>query len=110
MKLLFDHNLSPRLVTRLHDVFPDADHVMNVGLARATDEVVWQYSLMHDYTIVTKDSDFNDLSILRGSPPKVIWLAVGNCTTDVMESTIRKHIITLHQFLSDPSIGLLTLY
>jgi predicted nuclease of predicted toxin-antitoxin system len=110
MKLLFDHNLSRRLVTRLHDVFPDANHVVNVGLDRATDDAVWQYALTHDYTIVTKDSDFNDLSVLRGSPPKVIWLAVGNCTTAIMESTLRKHTITIHQFLNDPSIGLLTLY
>jgi predicted nuclease of predicted toxin-antitoxin system len=30
---------------------------------------------------VFKDSDFSERSVLRGSPPKVIWLRIGNCTT-----------------------------
>ena len=37
MKLLFDENISPRLVAGLSDVFPGSVHVRDVGLARATD-------------------------------------------------------------------------
>ena len=32
--------------------------------------------------IVTKDEDFHRLSVLRGAPPKVVWLRIGNCTTE----------------------------
>jgi predicted nuclease of predicted toxin-antitoxin system len=38
--LLFDQNLSPRLVNRLADLFPGALHVAQVGLDRATDLAV----------------------------------------------------------------------
>lgn len=73
MKLLFDHNLSPRLVSRPADRYPDASHTSLAGLDRATDIAVWLYAQAHAYTIVTKDADFSDASVLRGFPPKVIW-------------------------------------
>ncbi|MFB2882045.1 DUF5615 family PIN-like protein [Floridanema aerugineum] len=31
MKLLFDHNLSPRLINRLADLFPNSSHLFIVG-------------------------------------------------------------------------------
>jgi len=43
LKLLFDANLSPKLVHRLAELFPDSVHVFDTGLARFTsDEVIWQ--------------------------------------------------------------------
>ncbi len=39
--LLFDENVSPRLVGGESDVYPGSVHVRDVGLARATDAVVW---------------------------------------------------------------------
>lgn len=75
--LRFDHHLSVRLVAQLADLFPDARHVTHLGLERATDEQIWPYAATHGCTIVTKDSDFSDLSVLRGAPPQVIWLRLG---------------------------------
>ena len=40
MKLLFDHNLSPRLVARVSDLYPNSNHVYLIGLDQASDEVV----------------------------------------------------------------------
>jgi len=78
MRLLFDHNLSPRLVRGLADRYSDTTHVFLVGLDRASDMAVWTYAQTNDYMIVTKDSDFSDVSVLRGFPPKVIWLRLGS--------------------------------
>jgi predicted nuclease of predicted toxin-antitoxin system len=58
MKLLFDQNLSHRLVERLNDIYPDSTHVREVGLRDADDLVIWQYAGAHGYAIVSKDSDF----------------------------------------------------
>ena len=66
LRLLLDQNLSPRLIPRLADVYPEATHVSLVGLDRATDEVVWEYARAYDCIIVTKDADFGDLAVLRG--------------------------------------------
>lgn len=56
MKLLFDENLSPKLVGMLSDVYPDSTHVRDIGLARGDDEVVWSYAKDHAFVIVSKDA------------------------------------------------------
>jgi predicted nuclease of predicted toxin-antitoxin system len=109
MKLFFDHNLSPRLVQRLADLYPDASHVALVGLERASDTAVWAYAQTNDFIIVTKDSDFNDLSVLRGFPPKVIWLQLGNCTTHDLETALRRNHKAIGDFASDPTVGVLVI-
>src|SRR5262245_28570309 len=109
MRLLFDHNLSPRLVHRLADLYPDTSHVFLVGLDRASDLAVWAYAQTNDYIIVTKDSDFSDVSVLRGFPPKVIWLRLGNCTTSDVERTMRSGFAAIDAFANDPSVGILEL-
>lgn len=57
MKLLFDQNLSHRLLHALHEEYPDSQHVRNIGLAEASDEAVWQHAIQQDFTIITKDAD-----------------------------------------------------
>jgi predicted nuclease of predicted toxin-antitoxin system len=109
MKLFFDHNLSPRLVQRLADLYPNASHVALVGLERASDIAVWTYAQTNDYIIVTKDSDFNDLSVLRGFPPKVIWLQLGNCTTRDLETALRRNHMAISDFANDPTVGVLVI-
>lgn len=74
MKLPFDQNLSPRLVNRLADLYPDSAHVDALGLGDVDDRVVWNHAKQHDFSIVTKDSDFSDLLILLEFPPRVIWI------------------------------------
>lgn len=66
MKLLFDHNLPPSLVTRLADIFPDSKHVFALGLDQATDMEIREYARQEALVIVTKDADFSDLCVLRG--------------------------------------------
>ena len=107
MRLLFDQNLSPRLVERLADIYPGANHVSLAGLDRASDDEVWSYALAHDYAIVTKDSDFSDASVLRGVPPKVVWIRLGNCTTHQIELALRDAFATVTTFLSDSELGVL---
>ena len=69
MKLLFDQNLSFRLVAKLADVYPDSTHVGMVDLSEASDLEVWNYASANGLTIVSKDDDFRQMSILQGAPP-----------------------------------------
>lgn len=90
MKLLFDHNLSHKLVARLSDLYPDSTHTKFLGFERAADLELWFYARTHELTIVTKDEDYSELVVLRGSPPKVIWLRIGNCATRSVEAALRR--------------------
>ena len=109
MNLLFDQNLSHRLVRSLADMFPTSNHVRNVGLGRADDDAVWEYAAAHAFAIVSKDSDFHQLSFLRGHPSKVVWIRRGNCSTDEIESLLRQHEADLRAFEQDPDASFLVL-
>ena len=109
MKLLFDQKLPASLVIRLADLFPASAHVKAVGLAEASDDRVWVYAQKEGYVIVSKDSDFQQRSLLFGHPPKVVWLRIGNCTTAQVESLLRTHSATLHTFEADSTQSILAL-
>ena len=102
MKLLFDENLAPSLVLILADVFPQSNHVARIGLDAAPDREVWEYAREHNYTLVSKDSDFHELSLLYGSPPKVIWIRRGNCTTRQIEFILRNKLETIRSLMDNP--------
>ena len=109
MKLLFDQNLSPRLCDRLRDIWPDCAHVRAVGLATADDSAVWEYARQYDFTIVSKDGDFSGRSTLYGTPPKVIWLVLGNCATSEIERRLRGHRDEIETFTAEPGTTLLVI-
>ena len=101
MRLLFDQNLSPHLDETLQDLYPESLHVRVVGLESADDAVVWQYAKEHDLTIVSKDSDFRQLSFTLGHPPKVVWIRRDNCSTSEIESILRHRLADLLTFYQD---------
>ena len=101
MKLLLDHNLSPRLVSKLAANFPETLHVRDVELHSAPDEAVWDFALQHGYTIVSKDSDFHQLAFLKGPPPKVIWIRLGNCSTSDIEALLRRSVEQIRRFIAN---------
>ena len=101
MKLLFDHNLSPKLVRRLAGLFPDSEHVRNVNLHEADDRTIWEYARANGFAIVSKDEDFHQLSFFYGAPPKVVWVRLGNCKTADIEQALRSHHTDLLKFNTD---------
>ncbi|MBW4445073.1 MAG: DUF5615 family PIN-like protein [Plectolyngbya sp. WJT66-NPBG17] len=66
MKLLFDENLSPKLPQLFSVQFPSSLHIRECGLKGFPDETIWDYARDHDFTIVSKDSDFYQRSVLYG--------------------------------------------
>ena len=72
MKLLLDENLSRRLVPFLQHDYPGSNQVVLLGMESASDKEVWQKAKDDDYVIVTRDADFQELSLVWGQPPKVI--------------------------------------
>ncbi len=101
MKLLFDENLSPRLPRALADLYPDSTHVHECGLGSADDATIWRYAKENGLAIVSKDSDFQDRSILQGHPPKLIWLRGANCSSVEIENLLRAAHVIIQRFLAD---------
>lgn len=105
MKLLIDQNLLPMLVDRLSDIFPGSLHVQTAGLDCADDDQIWDFARLNSFAIVSKDADYNLMSVMRGTPPKVIWLQTGNCTTAQVEALFRAACSDIEAFQSDASVG-----
>ena len=109
MRLLFDQNLSPKLASKLSDLFPGSTHLRTHHMQRAPDAVVWEFAIEGGYTIATKDGDFSDRSTLDGVPPKVVWFKRGNCSTADVEAILRKRSADINRFGDDPDTGLLVI-
>lgn len=91
MKLLFDQNISRRLVQIVATDFPGTVHVSTVGLETADDSAVWDYAAANGCTIVSKDADFYQRSSLYGQPPKIVWIRKGNCSTTEIADLLTGH-------------------
>jgi predicted nuclease of predicted toxin-antitoxin system len=101
MKLLFDQNISFRLIKRIIDLFPDSKQVRELGLENSSDTEIFDFAKRHDFAIVTFDSDFCDLNIIMGFPPKIIWIRTGNTTTKNLEILLRQKSDLIKLFLSE---------
>ena len=109
LKLLFDENLAPRLVTALADLYPGSAHVREVGLAGTADLAVWEYAGAGGFLLVSKDEDFHRLSVLRGFPPKVVWIRLGNCSTSEIELLLRKRFEQVMTFAAHEEAAFIAL-
>ncbi|AIZ64858.1 hypothetical protein PK28_16400 [Hymenobacter sp. DG25B] len=109
MKLLFDENLSCRVVALLAEAFPGSEQVRRLGLLGKTDRLIWDYVRQHGFIIVTHDEDFLELSTLYGAPPKVLLLRAGSLPA--LAALLLRHHATITTELAAPTdTHCLTLY
>ncbi|HEY5040891.1 MAG TPA: DUF5615 family PIN-like protein [Verrucomicrobiae bacterium] len=110
MKLLFDHNLSPKLVRRLADIFPDSTQTRPLNFSTADDSTIWQHAKENGFVVVTLDKDFADLALQRGTPPKIVWLRCGNSTVGEVERLLRVNFKETEKFESNPTAEVLEIW
>jgi len=110
MKLLFDENLSFKLRARVQDIFPGSQHVCGLDLEQSHDLDIWNFAKREGYVIVTKDADFNDLSVMRGFPPYVVWLRIGNTRVVQIEAVLRSHQEYLEKLVRDGNVGMIEIF
>ena len=107
--LLLDENLSPRLASALETHFPGSMHVRDVRLKGKSDHQIWDFAAKNGFAITTKDDDFRSLSLLRGAPPKVIWLVVGNTSTGEILRIFLDQLHAIEAFINESTTALLAL-
>ena len=90
-RLFFNEPLSEAMCQTLADIFPDSLHIRLLGHGGAADTTVWDLARQHGCLVVSKYEDFHRLALLRGAPPKFVWIRLGNCTTDDVVQLLRRH-------------------
>lgn len=107
MNLLFDQNISPRILKKLPSEFSACQQVRFVGLEDAADFQIFQYAKTNDFAIVTFDADFVDLNAMHGTPPKIIYLNTGNLTTKNISRLMLDNILRIQHYLNSTSDDIL---
>jgi predicted nuclease of predicted toxin-antitoxin system len=104
VKLLFDENLSRKLVGRLSELYPGSAHVAEFDLVERPDREIWDFA---------RNGGFNHRRrFLRarcrvGSAPKVVWLRRWTHPTRDAEFVLRRDAIRITEFAADPALGIL---
>jgi predicted nuclease of predicted toxin-antitoxin system len=106
MRLLFDENLAPSLVGLLAHVYPGSENVLGVGLGGKSDAEVLSYAMVGGMAVVTKDADFIDMAMSSGTGPKVIRIALGNCTSEAIHLLLRNTAVAVHRFMESDDLVL----
>ena len=107
MKLLFDENLAPHLASAFQSDYPGSTHVHLAGLGSALDDQIWDYARDSGFVIVTKDADYQERSLIQGYPPKVIWIRLGNVSTEEIEAILREKREAIGRLDSDAELAVL---
>ena len=97
-RLLFDEPLSEELCKALADVFPGSLHLRLLGQGGVQDPTVWDLARHHGCLVVSKDEDFQRLAVLRGAPPKFVWIRLGNSSTDDIARLLRRSYDDIMRF------------
>jgi len=109
VKLLFDQNISLKILKSLPPQLSECQQVRFIGLEDAADYEIFQFAKINDFVIVTFDSDFVDLNTLYGTPPKIIWLNTGNLITKNISQLIMANIQTIIKYLESETDDILEL-
>ena len=101
MKLLFDQNISFRLINKVTHLYPQAIQLKEVGLENFSDIEIWNFAKKNDYTIVTFDADFFEINLLKGQPPKILWVRAGNTSTNNLVKLLEENFELINEFISN---------
>lgn len=101
MKLLFDQNISFRVISRIEHLFPEAKHVKSFDLQFSSDKTIWNFAKENNFDIITFDADFYDFVTLYGHPPKVVWLRFGNTSSQALAIKISEYAEIIKSVLAD---------
>ena len=105
MKLLLDENLSRRIIPFLQSTFPGSTQVALLGLEGASDSEIWQYAKDNGFVIVSRDSDFQERSLVAGHPPQVVWLKIPNHSKTVVLNILLDHSKEIEQALTKQNLA-----
>jgi len=93
MKLLLDQGLPRSTIKHLADAGIVAEHVGDLGMASATDEVILEAARQRSAVVVTLDADFHQLlAISRSTTPSVVRIRIEGLKGDQVANILARVI------------------
>ena len=100
-EITFDQNISFQVIKKVKHLYPEAVSVREVHLENATDIELLNFAKKSAYSIVTFDADFAEINILKDQPPKIIWLRIGNTSTDNLAKVFQDYYESIKEFIEN---------
>lgn len=111
MKILIDQNISFRIIQHISGTFTQAEHVKSLNLTNAPDYQIFMWARLQGFlAVLTQDEDFYNLLLEHGIPPKVIWLRLGNCSTNFIAEVVLRNASLIQAFIEDDAQDCLEVY
>jgi len=111
MNLLLDANLSWRLTKPLLQHYTKVIHAGELDYPQPVKDIeIWTFAQQNHFTVVTNDEDFQNLLMLKGFPPKIILLRVGNQSSQFILQLLVNQFSKIEKLDNSTDIGLLELY
>jgi len=109
VRLISDENISWRLKKLIPqwEILP-ANEIKQGE--RLTDFTIWLFAKSNNYNILTFDEDFSELQNLYSFPPKIIWLRIGNASTNDIKTLLIDKEAEITKFLNDGELGVYEIY
>src|SRR5690242_3306355 len=102
MKLLFDENISHKILPRMQEFFPDSGHVKDFKLLSIEDEFIFDFAKSKSFeAIVTFDEDYRNIVLQKGFPPKTIWMRTGNISSQNLLQVLLSKKEEIRSFVSE---------
>ena len=93
--LVLDAQLPPSLAPWITESFSlECVSTRFIDLESGSDRSIFLWARLHNAIVMTKDIDFINLQRELGSPPKVIWLTVGNTSKLKLKEILQIHLTT----------------
>ena len=89
-------------------MYPGSIHVEELGL-RSKDKEIWDHSLGKGLAVISKDSDFEAIALVKAPPGKAVLVTLGNCTTENVANLLRDEEKRIKVFLASPQETLLVI-
>ena len=102
MKFLVDAQLPARVARLLNSSGHDARHTSELPEGnRTSDAEIASIADDEDRVVVTKDRDFRDSHLLRGTPRRLLIVATGNISNDDLIALFEMHLTTIVSSLEE---------
>jgi predicted nuclease of predicted toxin-antitoxin system len=90
VKLLVDNQLPVALARFLVGLGVECRHVLDAGLAQASDRAIWRWAEDNRTSLISKDEDFFHLAGQPSSRVQFVWIRLGNCRTAQLLATFQR--------------------
>jgi len=101
VRWLIDEQLTPILVDWLQDTGQEALHVNHLpDEIKSSDDSIAGYAIKHNYIVISRDIDFIDLHVRKGTPQKLLFLDIAQPTRQHILELFDRHFDTVLRLFS----------